>query len=82
MFPSEKVVDEAIKLGEKIGTHSKLIVAMCKESVNNCKLLCICWNFQMNSFNLAYETTLSQGLKTEKRLFHATFATVRHLLKY
>ena len=25
--------------------------------------------------NAAYETTLSEGLATEKRLFHATFAT-------
>lgn len=58
VFPADKVVDEAIKLGEKISSNSKLIVAICKESVNN-----------------AYETTLEQGLKTEKRYFHATFAT-------
>jgi enoyl-CoA hydratase len=61
VFPSDKVLEEAIKLGEKIGTNSKLITAICKESVNN-----------------AYETTLQQGLKTEKRLFHSTFATVRN----
>lgn len=58
VFPSEQVLDEAIKLGEKIGINSKLITAICKESVNN-----------------AYETTLQQGLKSEKRLFHSTFAT-------
>lgn len=58
VFPADQVVDEAVKLGEKICTNSKLIVAICKESVNN-----------------AFETTLEQGLKTEKRYFHSTFAT-------
>ncbi|KAG9509034.1 Enoyl-CoA hydratase, mitochondrial, partial [Fragariocoptes setiger] len=58
VFPAEQTVDEAIKLGEEISAHSKLTVAMCKESLNN-----------------AYDTTLTQGLRTEKRLFHATFAT-------
>lgn len=58
VFSADQVVDEAIKLGEKICTNSKLIVAICKESVNN-----------------AYETTLEEGLKIEKRYFHSTFAT-------
>ncbi|KAK7077341.1 putative enoyl-CoA hydratase, mitochondrial [Halocaridina rubra] len=35
VYPPEKVVDEAIKLGEKIGTHSKAVVALCKEAVNS-----------------------------------------------
>lgn len=34
VFPPEKLVDEAIKLGEKISEYSPLIVALCKESVN------------------------------------------------
>ncbi|XP_076169108.1 enoyl-CoA hydratase, short chain 1 [Ptiloglossa arizonensis] len=34
IFPAEKLVAEAIKLGEKIASHSQLIVAMAKESVN------------------------------------------------
>jgi len=34
VFPPEKLVDEAIKLAEKISEHSPLIVALCKESVN------------------------------------------------
>lgn len=62
VFPADQLVDNAIKLGEKIGTHSPLIVQLCKESVNT-----------------AYETTLQEGLKFEKRTFHATFSTVRLL---
>lgn len=62
VFPPNKVVDEAIKLAEKISSHSKLIAAIAKDSVNN-----------------SFETNLSNGLKTEKRLFWACFATVSHL---
>jgi len=58
IFPAAELVDESVKLAEKIAANSKLITIMCKESVN-----------------AAYETTLQQGLKLEKRLFHATFAT-------
>lgn len=58
VLPADKLVSEAIKLGEKIGTHSQLIVQLCKESVNT-----------------AYETTLQEGLKYERRTFHATFST-------
>lgn len=59
VFPADQLVDNAVKLGEKIGTHSPLTVQLCKESVNT-----------------AYETTLQEGLKFEKRTFHATFSTV------
>ncbi|CAD1471688.1 unnamed protein product, partial [Heterotrigona itama] len=34
VFPADKLVAEAVKLGELIGSHSQLIVAMAKESVN------------------------------------------------
>lgn len=34
VFPVEQVVTEAVKLGEKIASHSPLIVQMAKESVN------------------------------------------------
>ncbi|XP_065368023.1 probable enoyl-CoA hydratase, mitochondrial [Calliphora vicina] len=54
----DQLMTEAIKLGEKIATHSQLVVQLCKEAVNT-----------------AYETTLQEGLKFEKRTFHATFAT-------
>jgi enoyl-CoA hydratase len=59
VFPADKLVEEAIKLGEKISAQSPLIVSLCKEMVN-----------------AAFETTLEQGLRQEKRAFHATFSTV------
>ena|SRR6218665_2001514 len=59
IIPAESLVDESIKLADKIGTLSKPIVALCKASVNN-----------------AFETTLDQGLRTEKAYFHSTFGTV------
>lgn len=34
VFPPEQLVPEAIKLGERISTHSQLVVSMAKESVN------------------------------------------------
>jgi len=58
VFPADQLVSEAVKLGDKIGTHSQLIVQLCKESVNT-----------------SYETTLQEGLKYERRTFHATFST-------
>lgn len=33
VVPADQTVDEAVKLAEKIASHSKLVVAMCKESV-------------------------------------------------
>jgi len=58
VFPADQVVNEAIKLGERISEHSQLIVRMAKDSVSS-----------------SFETPLSEGLRNEKRLFHATFST-------
>ena len=54
----DPVIQHAIKTADKIASHSKLIVQICKEATN-----------------AAYETTLAEGMATEKRLFHATFST-------
>jgi len=34
IFPADKVVGEAVKLGEKIASHSQLIVSLAKQAVN------------------------------------------------
>lgn len=58
IFPADQLVDEAIKTADKIASHSKIAVQMCKEATN-----------------AAYELSLKEGLRFEKRLFQATFAT-------
>ncbi|KAL4641084.1 enoyl-CoA hydratase, mitochondrial [Arapaima gigas] len=58
VLPIDQLVPEAIKCGEKIAAHSKIISTMAKEAVN-----------------AAFELTLAEGTRLEKRLFHATFAT-------
>jgi enoyl-CoA hydratase len=53
----DHLMDEAIKLAERIAGMSAPIAMMVKESVNR-----------------AYETTLTEGIRFERRLFHAAFA--------
>ena len=49
---------EAIKTADKMASHSKIIVQLCKEATN-----------------AAFELSLREGMRLEKRLFQATFAT-------
>ena len=58
IVPVAELVDEAVKVAERIAKLSRPIVMMAKESVNK-----------------AYETTLTEGVTFERRLFHSTFAT-------
>lgn len=58
VVPLDELVDEALKVAEKISDFSLPIAMMTKESVNR-----------------AYETTLAEGVRFERRLFHSMFAT-------
>jgi enoyl-CoA hydratase len=58
VVPTEQLLDEALKLAERIAGMSAPIGLMVKEAVNR-----------------AYETTLAEGIRFERRLFHASFAT-------
>ena len=57
VVPSEKLMEEAMAVAEKIASYSLPVAMMAKEAVNR-----------------AYETSLAEGVKFERRLFHATFA--------
>ncbi len=57
VVPLADLVDEAVKVAERIAKLSQPIVMMAKEAVN-----------------AAYETTLAEGIRLERRIFHSTFA--------
>ena len=57
IIPAADLLEEALKVAERIASMSRPIAMMVKESVNR-----------------AYETTLEEGLRFERRLFHSTFA--------
>jgi len=58
IVPVSDLVEEALKVGERIATLGRVSVLAAKESVNR-----------------SYETTLAEGVKFERRIFHALFAT-------
>ncbi len=58
VIPAADLLEEALKVAERIASMSRPVVMLAKESVN-----------------AAFETTLTQGIKFERRLFHSTFAT-------
>ena len=57
IVPAVDLVDEAVRVAEKIAKLSRPVVMMAKDAVN-----------------AAYETTLTEGVRVERRIFHATFA--------
>jgi len=58
VVPSDKLLDDALAIGELICTLGSASVLAAKECVNR-----------------AYEGTLDDGLRVERRLFHALFGT-------
>ena len=55
---NDKLLEEALKLADKIAAQSRPAVLAAKEAVNR-----------------AFETTLAEGVRFERRLFHALFST-------
>ncbi len=58
VIPADELLEETMKVAEKIADFSLPVVMITKESVNR-----------------AYETTLAEGIRFERRVFHASFAT-------
>ncbi|ODN71296.1 enoyl-CoA hydratase [Methylobrevis pamukkalensis] len=58
IFPADSLLEETLKIAEKIADLSLPIAMMAKETVNR-----------------AEEVSLAEGLRFERRLFHAMFAT-------
>lgn len=57
VVPAAELIDEAVRVAERIASLSRPAVAMAKEAVNR-----------------AFETTLSEGVRFERRLFQSCFA--------
>lgn len=57
IVPAGELVDEAVKVAERIASLSRPAVAMAKDAVNR-----------------AFETTLAEGVRFERRLFQSCFA--------
>ncbi len=55
---NDKLLEETLKLADKIAAQSRQAVLAAKEAVNR-----------------AFETTLAEGVRFERRLFHALFST-------
>ncbi len=58
VVPAADVLDEALKMAERIADMSMPVAAMAKEAVNR-----------------AFEVSLAEGVRFERRLFQSTFAT-------
>ena len=65
VVPQDKTLNEALELAKKISSKSRIICKIFYYKAIACK----------DVVNAAYETTLSQGLEYEKRVFWSTFGT-------
>ena len=58
IVPAAELLDEALKVAEKIASMSLPVAMVAKEAVNR-----------------SFETTLTEGIRFERRVFHSLFAT-------
>jgi enoyl-CoA hydratase len=58
LVPAADLMDEAVKVADRIANMSRPVTMMVKEAVNR-----------------GFETTLAEGVRFERRLFHSIFAT-------
>ncbi|XP_068237661.1 enoyl-CoA hydratase, mitochondrial-like [Palaemon carinicauda] len=66
VHPPDQLVNEAIKMGEKIATHSKVVVGMCKEAVNKSYEMPLSegLNFEKKLFHATFATSdREEGMK-------------------
>lgn len=71
VFPADELVAEAVKLGERIGTHSPLVVQLAKEAVNTAleTTLQEGLKFEKRTFHGTFSTVSVNGLARTKFQF-------------
>jgi enoyl-CoA hydratase len=70
------VVKEAVAMAKTIASKGQIAVQTAKETVNAGKLLYDIWVYLLIlTSDIAYELSLAEGLRLERRLFHGLFAT-------
>lgn len=71
VFPADELVAEAVKLGERIGTHSPLVVQLAKEAVNTAleTTLQEGLKFEKRTFHGTFSTVSVNGLARTKCRF-------------
>lgn len=77
VVPPEKTLEVAIAAGDAMATMSRPVLLMAKESVNRGKFKFQRYilYFGINAY-AAEDLPLSEGLRFERRLYHASFSTV------
>jgi len=65
VFPADEVVNEAVKLGEKIAVHSPLIVRMAKEAVNSGNKLSLLFTY---TFSIMIDCVFTETHSKDKNL--------------
>jgi enoyl-CoA hydratase len=70
-----EVVKQAVEMAKTIASKGQIAVQTAKESVNSGRQLNLWVQLSILTICIAYELSLAQGLRFERRLFHGLFAT-------